>query len=214
MNGQFAWQDSTTTNPNIFGFTDTTQISGFRANAAYRHIFTTRFNGSLTYDYSRQSTRTTPYFANRENIAGEAGITGDDQSARTGSAHAELPIERHPVALRRAADLHAQSDQRFGLQRLWMPRPHNITFGADFRRQQFNTFRRSDPRGTFSFTGAATEQLVKGVPVAGTAAISRTSCWAFPTPVPSPSATPTNTFARIYGTPFSPTIGGSAPRSP
>ena len=33
---------------------------------------------------------------------------------------------------------------------------HNLTFGGDFRRQQFNYLSQQDPRGTFTFTGAAT----------------------------------------------------------
>jgi hypothetical protein len=169
VNGQFAWQGSTTTNPNILGFVDTTLISGFRTSAAYRHIFTTRFNGSLTYEYSRQSVRTTPYFANLENIAGEAGITGDDQS----------PQNWGPPALNfQSSGIQSLSDAQqsftrnqtsaLGYSGLWMPRPHNITFGADFRRQQFNYFSQANARGSFSFTGTATEQIVKGVAVPGT----------------------------------------------
>jgi len=34
-------------------------------------------------------------------------------------------------------------------------RSHNITYGFDFRRQQTNTISQQDPRGTFTFTGAA-----------------------------------------------------------
>src|SRR5207244_12718601 len=32
---------------------------------------------------------------------------------------------------------------------------HNLTFGTDLRRQQFNVLAQQDPRGTFNFTGAA-----------------------------------------------------------
>ena len=33
---------------------------------------------------------------------------------------------------------------------------HNITVGGEFRKEQFNDFYQQDPRGTFTFTGAAT----------------------------------------------------------
>lgn len=33
---------------------------------------------------------------------------------------------------------------------------HNLTIGGDLRKQQFNDFVQQDPRGTFTFTGAAT----------------------------------------------------------
>ena len=33
---------------------------------------------------------------------------------------------------------------------------HNITIGGDLRKQQFNDYFQQDPRGSFTFTGAAT----------------------------------------------------------
>lgn len=33
---------------------------------------------------------------------------------------------------------------------------HNFTLGGDFRREEFNYFAQANPRGTFTFTGAAT----------------------------------------------------------
>jgi hypothetical protein len=169
VNGSFAYQRSDTSSPNILGFVDTTQFSGFNASATYRHMFSTRFNGSLTYQFSRASTRVTPFFENREDVAGDAGITGDDQS----------PLNWGPPALNfLSSGIQQLSDAQqsftrnqtsaLGYNGLWMPRPHNITFGGDFRRQQFNSLSQTDPRGTFGFTGAATEQIVNGVPVPGT----------------------------------------------
>ncbi len=51
---------------------------------------------------------------------------------------------------------------------LWNRARHNISFGGDFRRQQFNYLSQQDPRGDFTFTGASTQATVNGVPVAGT----------------------------------------------
>src|SRR5713226_3676188 len=39
---------------------------------------------------------------------------------------------------------------------LWSRDRHNVSFGADFRRQQFNYLSQQDPRGTFTFTGTST----------------------------------------------------------
>jgi hypothetical protein len=51
---------------------------------------------------------------------------------------------------------------------IWVHGVHNMTFGADYRRQQIN--RASDPnaRGQFTFTGLATANLVNGVASTGT----------------------------------------------
>jgi hypothetical protein len=167
INWQFAWQGTDTTTPNIFGFVDTTHIAGLTTTATYRRIFTTRFNGTLTYNYSRQATRVTPYFAGLGvNVAGNAGIAGDDQS----------PENYGPPSLNfTASGIQGLSDAQptftrnqtsaIGLTGLWMPRPHNVTFGADFRRQQFNYLSQTNPRGTFGFTGAATADA--GVPGTG-----------------------------------------------
>ena len=168
VNGSFAYRRSDTDNPNLFGFLDTTQLSGLNANVNYRHIFGSRFNGSLGYQFSRSAVRLTPSFANRENVAGEAGIAGNDQS----------PLNWGPPSLNFSSGIAGLSDAQQSFTRsqtsaltysaVWMPRPHNVTFGADFRRQQFNYLSQQDPRGTFGFTGAATQQIVNGLPVAGT----------------------------------------------
>ena len=65
--------------PNIFGFLDTTGISGINSNAGYRHIFNQRINLNINVQYSRYAVRTGPFFANRLNVSGQAGITGNNQ---------------------------------------------------------------------------------------------------------------------------------------
>jgi hypothetical protein len=50
----------------------------------------------------------------------------------------------------------------------WNHGRHNIQFGGDFKWQQFNVFSQSNPRGTFSFSGAATQQVAS---VNGTTAL-------------------------------------------
>ncbi len=51
---------------------------------------------------------------------------------------------------------------------LWIHGRHEVTFGGDYRWQQFNYLSQQNPRGTFTFTGGATSQIVNGVPVSGT----------------------------------------------
>jgi len=35
---------------------------------------------------------------------------------------------------------------------MWLRRPHNFTFGGDYRRQQFNLLGQQNARGSFTFT--------------------------------------------------------------
>jgi hypothetical protein len=51
---------------------------------------------------------------------------------------------------------------------MWLKRPHNITMGGDVRRIQLNLLSQQDARGSFGFTGAATQATASGVGVAGT----------------------------------------------
>src|SRR5438046_7474469 len=50
---------------------------------------------------------------------------------------------------------------------LWNHNRHNFRCGGDFRRQQFNYLSQQEPRGTFTFTGAATQGSANGVAVGG-----------------------------------------------
>ena len=156
VNGSFAYRNARSSGPNVFGFDDTGKITGFNANANWRYMASQRLNFSLGYQFSRLSMRTTPYFANRENVSGEAGITGNNQE----------PGNWGPPNLSFSSGIAGLSDAALSLTRnqtsgvsftgLWMRRPHSITFGADFRRQQFNLLAQQNARGSFTFTGAAT----------------------------------------------------------
>src|SRR5262249_13804887 len=46
-----------------------------------------------------------------------------------------------------------------GEQLYWSRGRHNVTFGGDIKRLQFNAIAQQDPRGAFTFTGAATGGL-------------------------------------------------------
>lgn len=153
--GSFAYQSTRSDNPNLFEFLDTSNSTGINTGINWRHNFTQRMFGNLGYQYSRLAARTTPYFANRRNVSGEAGITGNNQE----------PVNWGPPALVFAGGMTSLSDALPAFTRnqtsalsysmLWNHDRHNFTFGGDYRRLQFNTLSQQDPRGTFTFTGAA-----------------------------------------------------------
>jgi len=165
LTGLFAYQNSRAQNPNLFGFVDHTDSSAFNTSVNWRHIINQRLNLSLGYQFSRMAPRTTPYFADRVNVSGQAGITGNNQQ----------PLNWGPPNLSFAGGVAGLSDAQQSFTRnqtsalsasvLWVHRPHNITFGGDFRRQEFNYLSQQDARGSFGFTGAATQAA--GVPGTG-----------------------------------------------
>jgi trimeric autotransporter adhesin len=168
LNGTFAFQRTNTESPNIFAFRDTNHNLGINTNAGWRHTFTKMVSGNLTLNFSRLSAKNTPYFANVTNVAGAAGIAGNNQD----------PVNWGPPSLNFGSGFASLGDSQYSSTRnqqsavsyniLWMKRPHNFQFGGDLRRNESNVFSQQDPRGSFGFTGAATQMKVNGVAVPGT----------------------------------------------
>ncbi|HYL75939.1 MAG TPA: carboxypeptidase regulatory-like domain-containing protein [Bryobacteraceae bacterium] len=168
LSGNLSYQNTRADSQNLFNFLDTTDTTGINAGINWRHIFTTRLFANIGYQFSRLSLRTTPFFQNRLNVSGLVGISGNNQEA----------VNWGPPALNFAGGISGLSDAQqalshnqtsgISLAMLWNHNGHNVSFGADLRRQQFNLRSQQDPRGTFTFTGASTSATSNGVPVQGT----------------------------------------------
>jgi hypothetical protein len=168
VNGSLAYQRGSSQNPTLFGFRDTGNSSGINTGLNWQHRFSQRLFSRFGLTFSRATSRTTPFFAYRTNISGEAGITGNNQE----------PQNWGPPGLSFSSGIAGLYDANLSYTRsqtgalsadtLWNRRSHNINFGGDLRRQQFNYLSQSDPRGQFTFNGASTQQTVNGQAVAGT----------------------------------------------
>ena len=153
--GTLGMQSTRTDNTNLFGFLDNGRTLGMNLQLNFRHQFTPRAFVNFGYQFSRFSSTNIPFFANHENIAGLAGITGNNQD----------PINWGPPALSFSSGISGLSDSQYSaihnqtdgvsVDALWNHGRHNITYGADFRRLQFNSFSQQDPRGSFQFNGLA-----------------------------------------------------------
>ncbi len=169
VSGLFAFTNTRSDSNSQFNFLDLTRSLGINSNASYRRTFTPRFYGTLTYNFSRQSTHLLPFFENRVNVSGDAGITGNNQ----------VPLNWGPPSLQfnqstisglsdgTASIVHNQTSS-LAYTSSWNHKQHNLTFGGDYRWQQYNTISQSNPRGSFTFSGAATGQTVNGVVTPGT----------------------------------------------
>ena len=167
--GSFSFQSSRTGGPNLFGFLDTSDVLGINTNINWSHRFHRRLSMNLGYQFSRLRTRNTPYFENRENVSGQAGIMGNNQD----------PTNWGPPALSFSSGITGLSDGQSALNRnetngvsysmQWSRDHHIFTFGGDFRRQEFNILSQQNPRGTFTFTGAATQGTVNNALGGGSA---------------------------------------------
>ncbi len=162
LTGTFAATSVRASNGTLLGFVDTTGSLGLKSTIDWAHTFNAHTRADLGYQFSRQSTRLTPYWENRQNISGQAGITGNDQD----------PTYWGPPTLNFSGGLASLTDSQSSFDRnvtngvsykmTWNHGAHNLSGGGDLRRAQFNYLSQANARGTFSFTGAATAGAAAG----------------------------------------------------
>ncbi|MGH9481217.1 MAG: carboxypeptidase regulatory-like domain-containing protein, partial [Terriglobales bacterium] len=142
-------------NGSLFGFVDNNSQLGSNVNLSLRHRFTNRFYTTFATTYSRLATEATPFFASRVNVAGMAGIAGGDAaSAYWGPP--TLTFSDGFAPLRDGLPLHNRNQTMgFSGTAYWNYVDHNLTFGGDYNRLQFNYLAQTDPRGSFTFNGNA-----------------------------------------------------------
>jgi len=158
INGGLQYQVSTTlTPPSFFAFTDNTTNNGVNANVSYIYHFSLHVIATTNYRYSQSTARQTPFFGNTNNIEGNLGITGVDLA----------PGNWGPPSLSfSTSGIYSLSDvfqtyshprtSALGESLLWVRGKHEFTFGGDFSRRETNQLQQKQPRGQYTFTGAAT----------------------------------------------------------
>jgi hypothetical protein len=154
--GNATYQRTSTVSTNVFGFTDTTTVSGLDAAVNWSRRFSQFFSLRLRYQYTGLSTEVAPYFANRLNVSGAAGITGNDQD----------PQNWGPPTLAFASGIEGLSSAAYTSNHtqthVWAAESlvsrgrHNLTVGGGVHRQLVDVMSQQNARGSFAFTGAAT----------------------------------------------------------
>ena len=153
--GTGAYQRSTTSATTLFRFKDVTESSATDISVNWNRRVSQFLQLRTRYQFTRQSSTVTPHFANVTNVSGEAGITGNNQE----------PINWGPPALA-FSTMAGLSDalprdtdsltHAAGIEAFLFRGRHNFTIGGDIRRHHIDLLSQQDPRGRFTFTGAAT----------------------------------------------------------
>jgi|SoiMethySBSTD1v2_1073268.scaffolds.fasta_scaffold00533_17 carboxypeptidase family protein len=140
---------------NLFGFEDSREGYGFDGQAVWSYRMSQFLQLRTRYQYTRTTSTLLPFFANRLNVSGEAGIVGNNQD----------PLNWGPPTLTFATDIAALSDGRYSDSKTGthiaaselqsFRGRHTLTMGGEFRHISNDVFSQQDPRGSFSFTGAA-----------------------------------------------------------
>jgi Carboxypeptidase regulatory-like domain len=167
--GDFAFQSIRANTTNLFGFVDTTDTLGINTKVNWEHRLSHEIYLNTGFQFSRLRTLVVPYFANRTNVSLQDGITGNDQDSS----------DWGPPTLSFSSGIASLNDANSSFDRnrtdgvsesaQYYHGRHNITVGGDFRRQEFNYLSQQDPRGNFTFTGAATgisdfADFLQGIP--------------------------------------------------
>jgi len=156
VSGSLAYNTARGDTPSILGLLDTSLTTGFDSRANWSRLFRQTWRSQLALGVKRQSARTTPYFADRENVSGEAGIAGNNQDPANWGPPA-LSFISGITPLSDAASFHNRNQS---LSAAWSVtgtvRRHNLTFGGGYTREQFNLLGQQNARGSFGFDGAFT----------------------------------------------------------
>jgi hypothetical protein len=156
VTGTFAYQRTVVESTSLIGFEDTSTRSSFDASADWMHRFNPRVAARFRYRLAREVTRDQPFFSDRSDVAAEAGIAGVNAD----------PENWGPPTVVFSRGIASLSDVNFSRVRAlghtasvegYLNRGRqNITLGAEASRRATLVQSQEDPRGTFTFTGAAT----------------------------------------------------------
>ena len=154
--GNYNYQNTAADNVNLFGFLDATDTLGMDANLHWLHRYGTHFFITTSYSFSRLRTQVTPYFEKRTNISGNAGITGNDQDAANwGPPSLSFTSGIYPLSDATSSFDRNRTDA-ISVDAYLYHGNHNFSLGFDFTKLDDNESYQADPRGQFTFTGAAT----------------------------------------------------------
>ena len=176
--GYFGYQRSRTDATNVFRFQDQTHGSILDASANWSHRFSQTLSLRLRYQMTRTTTTATPFFANRVNVSGDAGINGNDQSpanwgpptVRLSSGFAELATANDAANVSTTHGVSAETIHSVGR--------HTLTSGGGIAWTPTHLHAQLDPRGTFVFDGGVTgsdlADFLLGIPTATSIAFGNT----------------------------------------
>jgi hypothetical protein len=168
------YSNTRTDSPDLFGFTDNTRASAPSASITWVHRFTPRISGNLRYSFTRDVTQILPYFGNRVDVSGDAGITGADTDPRNWGPPG-LSFSGGIVRLSTGSHTFDRNQSStIAYTSTWVHGRHNFSYGIDYKKQQFNLLSQRDGRGNFTFTGEASgndfADFLLGIPTASSLA--------------------------------------------
>jgi hypothetical protein len=173
VNSTVAWQREATESVSLFGFQDKRRRSSVTAGLNWSRWVSSRLALLARYRLAWSAASVTPFFAGRVNVSGDAGLTGNDQDpANWGPPTLVFP---GIAGLSDAERQHAvNATHGIGGEIQARRGSHNLTIGGDSRWHLVDVQAQPNPRGTLTFTGAASghafADFLLGIPSASSIA--------------------------------------------
>lgn len=156
LSGAVSYQRADTTSTSLFQFADASRTSNVDASATWTYRASPTKSVHAHYEIIGASSAADPFFANRIDVSGDAGIGGNDQSPGSWGPPT-LAFTSGLASLTSAAPtFQRQHTHAAGGDMLWLRGNHSVSFGAEWRTRRVDSTAQVNPRGTFTFTGAAT----------------------------------------------------------
>ena len=168
VSGATTFNRGHTDTTSLFGFEDETRTSNVGANGTYTRRFSPFMSLRATHSFLRSSSTLVPYFANRTNVSGIAGITGNDQNP-VNWGPPELSFSGSVSSLTAAIYNSSQTiTNTSASELLWTRGRHSLTIGGQISRADVDLLSHANPRGSFLFegdvTGSAFADFLLGLP--------------------------------------------------
>jgi hypothetical protein len=153
ITGMFSGQWTHTDTPTPLGFVDESSQEVLNSSAIWARRFTPYASTRVRYHWTRTISGVTPFFADRVDVSGGAGIEGNDQDPANWGPPS-LTFASGIAGLTTADYSYRQAIAHEWQAELVLNRPkHGVTMGAVVRQRRVDDVGQPNGRGTFGFTG-------------------------------------------------------------
>ena len=165
FDGNFNAQHRNSDAANLFGYLDPANGAGITTNIGWTHNFSSNTLNRLAGSFSRNSSQTTPFFADNTaaNIPLEGVLVPPADYGPPTLSFTNFSTLSDASAVRTVNQTTGVSDTLTLIRGT-----HSITTGSGYRRMQINQDTDQNARGNFTFTGIETSEFSNGLPVPNT----------------------------------------------
>ncbi len=146
---------STSESTSLFGFEDDSHGSGMNVGLNWTHrMIPSNRQFRVGYTYTRNTNTNEPFFANRTNVSGEAGITGNNQEPQNWGPPA-LSFSSGIAGLTTGqSSLNRTQTHAFTMEMPYTSGRHTLVIGGNARYQLLDLVSQQNARGSFTFNGS------------------------------------------------------------